>query len=357
MFFILFITLTTYTSINFPNLVMEKVGRIGWILILGMAVLFSGAAILITKLNNRFPGKVLFDYSQEIAGKFVSRVIAFYFILYFTVISVYLKIKLVNFLTGNFLLKTPQFVLLAFCVALFAYVAYKGVTNVARLFELFGTVFLVMTLVIYTLMLFQGMVYNILPLWNPSEVQLLTHAIPDFLLPFGGIEVLLIIPFTKKNKKAPFVAFLTLLFIGVFYVLLVEGTLSILGINNTIQYRDTLIEAIKVVYIPVIERTDIFYLTVGLVSLFAGMFVVFLCILEYLCRLLVRQKRVVITVILAVVLYILSLIGVIVDDMSDMLSAFFPYLVTVSTFVIPGSLLLVSVIRKKRGVEKAEDNI
>ena len=76
------------------------------------------------------------------------------------------------------------------------------------------------------------------------------------MFPFGGIEVLLIMPFSSKNKKAPLIAFLTLIFIGLLYMLVVESTISILGINNTILYNDSFIEAVKIVYIPVIERTD-----------------------------------------------------------------------------------------------------
>ncbi len=355
LFYILIMTITTYTTIDLPKMMAEKVGRSSWILVLGMAVLFSGAAILVTKLNNRFAGKVMFDYSREIVGTVASRVIVIYYILYFVLVGVYLKIKLVEFVTANFLPKTPQFILLAFSVALFGFVAYKGVTNVARMFQMFGTIFLVTTILVCGIMLFQGMLYNIRPFYDPNEIKQIPSALPSMLFPFGGIEVLLIIPFTQKNRKAPLVAFLTMIFIGFLYVQVVEGTICILGINNTMLYNDALIEAIKIVFVPVIERTDIFYLTVGLTSLFAGMIMVFLCSLEYTCRLFHKVERKIITPIVALALYVLCIFGLGVKDINHKLDAYAPYLVSISSFGIPGFLMLVAVIRKKKSVHEPED--
>lgn len=353
MFFILIMTLTSYTSIDLPKIVAEKAGRTGWMMVLAAAVAFSLAALIITKLNNRFPGQAMFDYSGEIAGKLVSRVIAVFYLLYFVLVGVYLKVRLVNFLTANFLPKTPQCILLAFSVMLFAYVAYKGVTSAARLYEMFGVLFLITTIVLCVLMLFQGMLYNIRPFFNPNEAGSLVGLLPHLMFPFGGIEVLLIVPFTQKNKKAPLAAFLTLLFIGLLYVLIVESTICILGINNTILYNDAFIEAIKIVSVPVIERTDIFYLTVGLMSLFAGMIIVFLSSLEFACRLFPRVRRLVITPVLAAVLYGLCLAVLGVSNIGDILDSFAPYLVTTSAFAVPGLLLLIAAARKKRGAAQA----
>lgn len=355
MFFILILTITTYTTIDLPNLVAKAVGRSGWMVILAMSLVFGGAAVIVTKLNNRFPGMVMFDYSREIVGKFASRALAAYYIVYFAIIGVFLKVKLVEFLSANFLPKTPQFILLAFSVILFAFVAFKGVTNVARLFELFGVVFLFTTIIICTIMLFQGMTYNIRPFFHPGELRSFPKGALHMLFPFGGIEVLLIIPFTKKNRKAPRIAFLTMLFIGLFYVLAVEGTICILGINNTILYNDSFIEAIKIVYVPIIERTDIFYLTVGLTSLFAGMIIVFLNVLEFSCRFLPRVRRDIVTSVVAVVLYALCLPALGMRDITVKFDAYAPYFVAASSIFIPGFLLLTAVVRKKRGVPCVED--
>jgi amino acid transporter len=183
MFFILILTLTSYTSIDLPKIVAESAGRSGWILILATALFFGLTAMAITSLNNRFPGKVMFDYSGEIAGKWISRILVAYYVLYFIVVGVYLKLRLVDFLSANFLPRTPRAIMLAISVMLFGFVSYKGVTNVARLFEFYGVAFLLTTIAICLIMLPQGMLYGILPLVNPAISRALEGRCPSCCSP------------------------------------------------------------------------------------------------------------------------------------------------------------------------------
>lgn len=347
MFFIIFITLTTYTTIDLPKAMAQTAGRSSWIPIIIASIIFGFAGIIITKLNNMFLGKVFFDYSQEIVGKFFTYVIAFYLILYFLFVGVYLKLKLAGLLTSNFLPKTPEFIFLLFGIALSAYVAYKGITNIARMSEIFGVLFLIVTVAICILMLIGGIKYNILPFFNASEIKEYAKAMKHLIVPYGGLEILLIIPFTAKNKKAPKLAFFTLLFIGLFYVLIVESSIMILGINNTTLLNDSFIEAIKIVEAPVIERLDIFYLTIGLISLFGGIIIVFATIVELACRIFPKMKRYVVVIAIGVIFFILSLLALKIKDFEKVSENFSFYLVFISSFLIPITVFILAKVKKR----------
>ncbi len=347
MVFILFITLTTYTTIDLPKSMAQTAGRSSWIPIIISSVIFGVGVVIITKLNNMFLGKVFFDYSQEVIGKFFTYVIAFYFIFYFLVIGVYLKLKLVGTLTSNFLPRTPKFVFLLFGIMLFAYVAYKGITNIARLFEIYGISFALVTVGICFLMLKEGTKYNILPFFSVSEITGYAQTMKDLLVAYAGIEVLLIIPFTAKNKKASKTAFLTLLFIGLFYVLIVESSMMIMGINNTIILNDSFIEAIKITEAPVIERLDIFYLTFGLASLFSGMIIIFAAVVEFTCRIFPKVKRHIIVIAIGVIFLILCLFGLTIKDVEKVFGSFSFYLITISCFVIPITVFVLAKVKKR----------
>lgn len=78
MVFIIFLTLSTYTTIDLPKVMAETAGRSSWIPILIVSLIFALAATIITKLNNMYQNKVLFDYGQEIVGKFFTYLIIFY---------------------------------------------------------------------------------------------------------------------------------------------------------------------------------------------------------------------------------------------------------------------------------------
>ena len=347
MVFIIFLTLTAYTTIDLPKIMAETAGRSSWIPILMVSVFFAVAVLIITKLNYMYQNKAFSEYSQEIVGKFFSHLIAIYFLIYFLVIGVYLKLKLVGLLQSNFLQNTPQFVMLLIGIALFAYVAYKGITNIARGFEIVGITFLIITVGICILMVTEGMHYNILPLYNPADTKEFARTVKELVLPFGGLEILLIIPFTAKNKKAPKIAFFTLLFIGLFYVLIVEGTFMILGINNAVALNDSFIEAIKIVEVPVLERTDIFYLTFGLTSLFSAMIIVFTAVTEFACRIFAKVKRHFVVMIISVVFFVLCLFGLNIKDLNELYANYATVPVLFSSVLIPTLLFIVAKLKKR----------
>lgn len=352
-FFLIFLALTSYRSIDMPIIIARSAGRSGWIPIIIVSLIFGVVITIIIKLNNMFKDKVLFDYGQEIVGKFITYIIVCYFIVYFILIGIFLDIKLVDVLTTNFLPSSPQYAILTLGIMLFGFAAYKGITNMARLFEIIGALFLLVTVGICILMLTQGMDYNILPIFNVSDTNHFLTAIKELFIPYFGIEILFVIPFTTINKKAPRVGFATLLFIGFFYILIVEGTFMILGVNNTALLNDSFIEAIKITEMPVIERTDIFYLTFGLSSLFAGMMIVFVVVVEFACKLFKKVKRHVVVIVVAIIMYILTLLALNIKKVDEIFDSFFIYLIIISSIIIPITLLVVAKI-KKRVLEKVK---
>lgn len=354
MVFIIFLTLTSYTTIELPKIMAQTAGRSNWIVILIMAVIYSVVAVIITKLNNLFQGKAIFDYSQEIVGRFITYLIALFYFFVALLIAVYLKLKLFNLLTANFLPETPQFVILLMGILLFGYVAYKGITNIARMYEIIGVLYLITTVAICTFMLFQGMSENILPIYKKSDLERFLPAAKNMVIPYTGMGFLLVIPFTAKNKKAPKVAFFSVLAIGFFYVMIVECTIMTLGLINTASFNDAFIEAIKMVDFPIIERTDILYLTVGLTSLFAGTITIYATAVEYACRLFPPLKRHVVVIGIGVILFVLSMIAFKIKNFNEIYSNFAPYILICTSFLIPAILLFFAKVKKRAGGKHLE---
>lgn len=349
MVFIIYLTLTSFSTIELPKVLAQTAGRSGWITILIMAMIYAVAAVIIAKLNNTFPGKAIFDYSRELLGKFVSYLIALYYFLVALTISIYHNLKLVNLLTANFLPQTPKFVLLLFGIVLFGYVAYKGITNIARMFEFLGVMLLIVTVTICVFMIFQGMEENAMPFFKKSDMEGLLPAMKNLVIPFTGMGFLLVVPFTIKNKKAPKVAFFTVLALGLLYVLIVESTIMILGLTNTATFNDAFIEAIKMVEFPVIERTDILYLTFGLSSLFAGTIAIYTSAVEFACRLFPPLKRHVIVIAIGVLQLVLCLFGMKITNASDLYGSIAPYFLVTTSAIIPAILLVIAKAKKRAG--------
>lgn len=349
-FFLLYLTLTTYTLISIPKVLAERAGTGAWLPILIMTAVFSLLVVLFVRLGNKFPGRMLFDYSQEIIGKFFGYILSIYFALYFLLVSVFLNIQLTRVLKAEFFHRTPDWATLVAGVAVFGCMAYKGVNSVVRFIEIIGPVYLFTGIAVHFIMLTQGDISNILPLFRSSEAMRYIAATKDTIISFLGIEILTIIPFAKHNgKKAAVTAFFTLLFIGFFYVLAVETSIMMLGIHNIQNYNNSLIEAIKVVDIPVLERVDIVYLTVGFFGLVAGVCVAYLALVEYATRLFSKLNRKLVVLLLGVMIIALSRIGQTAKDSDSFFEAVIPVSGLVTAFLTPALLL---VIAKVRGLGK-----
>ncbi|MEL7569159.1 MAG: endospore germination permease [Eubacteriaceae bacterium] len=352
MFFILFLTLTTYSTINLPKIMAESAGRSAWIVILISAIIFGILSTYITRLNNMYQGKVFFDYAQEIIGKKATIIIVIYFLLFIFFTGTYLKFQLLNILTSNFLPLTPKFVPLLLSCLLFGYIAYKGITNIARLFEIYGVLFLIVVVFLSFLMILQGMKENVMPFYNSNDTKHFLTALKSSITLYVGIGILLVIPFNKNNKKAPKTSFLTLLAIGFIYVLIFEGSLMVLGLNNTITFNDAFIEAIKLVRVSVIERSDILYLIFGLMSLFAGISFFNVTILELMCKLFPKIKRLILMFSMDIIFFVLTLLALKMNNVYEIYISLSPYFVIFSSVLI---LIIFAIAKVKKSSQKNKE--
>jgi len=348
LFFILFLSLTTYSAIFHPSYMIEITGRSFWLPTIIVAVLYAFLTFLIAKTNYMFQGKTLFDYTQEVLGKFIACSLAYFLLIYALNINVFLNLYLINLVKSNFLPNTPIIALIITMVLLIAYVAYKGITVIARLYLIIGLLFLIVTLFLCLVMLIEGNLYNILPIFQISDIKEPFEIFRRSVFAFGGVEILFIIPFTKNNKNAPKTAFFTLIFIGLFYILIFESTVSILGINNTNIYNDAFIEAIKIEDIPVVNRPDIFYLTFGLMSLFAGLITTFTIALEFACRLFAKLSRLFLTIILGIIFTILSYILFNIKSIFDIYDIYMPYFIMITSILIPILVFVLIKVKKQK---------
>lgn len=352
---LLFVSVTTtYSIIDMPKFMAQSFGRSGWLPIIAGAVVFACAAALITKINAMHQGQVFFDYTNATLGKFWAIVLGVFYVLYFIVVEVNLNIKLVGVLNANFLPRTPYYIFLLVSIGLSAYLAKKGLENVCRLIEITGVWFFVATLLICIVMITKGDKNNVLPFFNPNDFKDLSQSVRDVILPFAGVEILLIVPFVKEYKGLHKKTFFVMLLIGLFYVLMVEGTIKILGPNNTSLLNDAFFEAVKSTPAPIIERLDVIYLTFGLGSLFTGFGVMFVAIIEHACKVFSKVNRNLIIAISAAVVFALSIYGI-KTDAADLSRTIIAVAIVFATFVIPLIIFIVSKIKDKRkGVTMCE---
>jgi spore germination protein (amino acid permease) len=350
--FILFTTITCVTIITIPKMLALSAKNGFWLTVLIGSVIFGLIAILICKLNLMFEGQALYDYSQKIVGKGVTYVIAVFYIVYFFIVSTYLCDNFADILHFDFLLKTPQWGELIIGIPLFGYIAYKGITNVARLMTIIGTILFIVLVILFVSMLNQGTANHIKPLYILSQTGNYITAVKEMIVPLLGAEVLLVIPFTVQNKKAARYTFFTFLGIGLFYILATAGCIMMIGMNEIIYLDDPLIEAIRLVQyqqIEFLQRVDIIYMVFGFMGVFAGKSMVYLVIVEYVCRMFPRLKRIYPVIAVGIIVFFSSTFTYDIKDIDVFLDGVISVAGMIAVLVIPGLLYIIAKVKKHAG--------
>ena len=359
LFFILLLTLTSYSIVVISKDMASSAGTGSWLVILITTIVFGLAAAGIARLNNMFEGQMLFDYAPSLVSRPGTYLICIYYVLYFLFILVFLVLELAKLLNLDFFPRSPLWSFPLAGLPLFCYVAYKGVTNVARLAEIVGLVFFITGILVHILMMSEGKPMRILPLFNAAEIGNYLGSFRYSVFPFLGIEVMLVVPFTQKNsQKSVRTAFLSLLTIGLLYIFMVDSSIMKIGLHDIVNYKDALIVAIRDTSpqtLKIISRLDILYLTIGFGGFFVGISLVMLVIVEYLCRIFKTASRLIVVIAVGAVTYILFLIASGLQGYEDFTSSLGTYLGLASSIGIPLILLVIARMKKRRKEQSHAD--
>jgi spore germination protein (amino acid permease) len=347
--FLLYITIITTSVINVAKIQSTSSGHGAWIPLLCSGLIYGILAVLIIKLKRTFAGDTLFEYSGKLVGKFGAYVLAVVYTVFFILFSSYYCITFFHMVRANFLPKTPEWLLLLISMPVLGFIAHKGFTNCGRLAELVGSVYLAVTLILFATMLHQGRISNDLPLFVRSETGKYFSAIKNTLNEFAGASLLTLIPTAKADKKRSRIIFLMYIAIALYYILDVYGSWAMVGMDETSHYNYPLIDAIRLVEykkVEFLQRVDITYQTIGFIQIFAAKGIVYLCIVEYMCKLFPKARRLVIVVITGILAYSIDVFALGIPNISNRLFAIRSYYSLVVSFVIPCALLIIAKVKK-----------
>ena len=312
MFFILLLTLAGVTTVSLPRTMAQEAGVGSWFTLLLSAVLYAIPASIILALNRIFRGEVLYDYSKRLVGKFGTFLLGIFYMLYFLFVAGFLCGNMANILSGNFFPNTPPLGIILIGVPFYAYTAYKGIRTVARFCEIVGVLFITIAIIIHIAMLTQGELNYIQPFFVPEDTLSYFKAIPATITSFLGIEVMTLIPIAQQDrKKAPKVAFFVILVIGLFFILVVESSIMMIGMNEIKNNNNALISAIRHIEIPALsffERMDVFYLTIGFLGMYCTKTIALFSAIEYACKILPKVKRIIIVIAVSAFMVLIDVI-------------------------------------------------
>ena len=260
----------------------------GWFVILFFAIISIIITYMITYLNYTFKEKTLDEYSKILVGKFFSKVIIIFYIIYLFLYTSTITRRTSEMVKASMLANTPTWVLCLSLLFVCYFAINRGLNTIARVCELYGPFIIIIMLLLYTLFFTQGDFINLKPFLGYENLLYYLKSSYPVMNSFLGMELIGVIPFNSKNDKKVFkYSVLSTLLTGLLYIFLYEATISLVGYDRIIFYEDALIAAARRTEVPYLEflrRIDGIVITVWLVSVITTVTIMSYSLVFYLSK-------------------------------------------------------------------------
>ncbi|MBH8601097.1 endospore germination permease [Thermoactinomyces sp. CICC 23799] len=364
-FTLLYSTIFGAGVLSLPRSVGESAGNdMIWVILLS-GVVVAILVYLMTWLCQRFPGMTLVQFAPYILGsrkrKWVGYVISFPFLLMVALFFVMGTASVVRIfgetVVTTMLPRTPvEAVMLIFLLAA-AFGAGSDLGVIAKLNEFLFPITLIPFLSMIYALFQSGEITNILPLFQ-LDPMVLPKALMGGAFAFAGFQVVMIFSgFYQQPEKMKKANMISILAITISYWYLCAISLSVFGIDEVKNLMFPVLEVAKVVKMEDIlfERIESAILSIWLVAGYTSVVNLFSAlvqiIIEYF-RLSERYRRLIAFLAVPVFLY-LALIPENTQEVGIYADRIGLYDGVISV-IIPVVLLLVAVIRKKKGEVRDE---
>ncbi|SKC85608.1 GerAB/ArcD/ProY family transporter [Maledivibacter halophilus] len=271
--FILFGIVVGYGIMPMAKNVAEGAGTGGWFTLLIATIISIIFTYMVTYLGYVHRNKTIYEYSEILVGKFLTKIFMIIYIVYFFLFFTIIVRMSSEVIRLTILLKTPVWVLCLLFLIVVYYAVSRGIRTIARICEIYGLMIIIFLLIIQISIFTQGEIVNLKPFFVIDDIKLYISAISTIIFPFIGIEILTVIPFDKKeNSKRLFLYnILIIALIGFLYILVVQSCISVMGVDGIILYKDSLLATIRRIDIPYLQffrRLDGIFLPIWIISLF-----------------------------------------------------------------------------------------
>ncbi|QEK10972.1 GerAB/ArcD/ProY family transporter [Crassaminicella thermophila] len=275
--FIIFGVLVGYGVMGLPKNVAENTGTGGWFTLLIATIITMVITYMLTYLSYVHKNKTIYEYSQLLTGKVVTYIFMILYIFYYFLVFSMLGRISCETIKLSILLKTPVWALSFVFFSISYYALTKRLRVIARLCEIYGVIIIFASVMMYLAIFTQGKLVNIKPFFILEDLPVYMKASVKLIFPFLGIEILTIIPFDKKNGKNVFkYTIFMVAFIGLFYILVAESCISVMGVDGIIHYNDALLATIRrtdIKSLQFVRRLDGIFLVIWTMAIFCTMII------------------------------------------------------------------------------------
>jgi spore germination protein len=316
---------------------------------LGVLMAFVGLA-LIAILGMRFPNKSIIQYSEDIIGKWPSWVGSAFVICFFTVLTSLTAREFGEVVITAVLTKTPLEVTVIVMLLLAAISTRNDITTFAYIHHFYFPVLLGPVLLIVALALKNSDVINLQPIWGNDQKGMLGGVLTITALFQGTFILTTVIPAMRQPKKAMKASIWAILIAGGLYVTIVAATVSVFGAEEIKNLLWPTLELAKATSLPanVLERLDAAFLAVWVTAVFTTLFSSYFLVIKELSKLFRLRDHKMFSFFLLPVVFFMAMLPQNILQMYEIIQNVGRIGLFI-TVVYPGLLLIIAMLRKKRG--------
>lgn len=351
------ITTVLPTAVLFiPAITIKNAGTSAWLD--GLFISTAWGLIVVTvccTLGERFGGRSLLDYSGEILGQPLGKMLGLFYIFIITYVNAIIVREFGEFLLSAFMPETPILVFNVVLLLLAASSVRNGIEVIGRMNQFVVSLMFFALIFIFSLILGEANFHHLLPFFEGG----IKPAIHGALVPMGWrgetFLLLFMMPFINNYREVRPAAYKAVFLLGLILSIDVIMVLAVFGTQAANYVFPVHSLATYISIAGFLERVEAFILALWVAGVTIKVAVWYYCATIVTAQTFNLKDYKPVVLPLGIIQAVWSI--TIYDNIREMVDFFQKPWITFSPFfefVVPTTLLLIAVIRKKggRGSEK-----
>lgn len=349
----LIITILSTTILFLPAMIYKEARQDAWISVILVTVFGVAAGFIIASLGTRFPRCTIIQYSGDIVGKPLGKVIGLIYVLFFIYINTFVIREIGELFNTNFMPETPISVFSIGIVFAAAYAIRSGLEVLARMSEIISPFVLVMLLLIVALVYPEIDAKLFFPVLEKGFIPVLKGAYPPALFFAETIIMVMLIPYLNRPSGAKGSITKAILIIGLFQLMIMATATGVLGGLTADMKFPTLTMARYISLADLIERVEPLIMLIWIGGGFIKVGLFYYCGVLAAAQWLNLREYKALVLPIGVLLTVLSIIlWENVEQLTHQIARVIPPYFLAIEVGIPLILLVLSILRGKGGARR-----
>lgn len=345
---LIIMTISPTAILYLPTLTYKEAKQDGWISILVVTIYALIVAYIITNLNMMFKGKTIIQYSEDIVGKYVGKVIGFLYCVLYLYLNATVIREFSELLAGPFMPETP---LLFFTIGIILpsiFGVYKGIEVIARTAQIIFPIFIGAVIIIILLGVSDMDFNRLQPILAEGYKPVLKGASRQISWFSQTIILTIITPFINIPKKTGKMTYIAIIIVSIMIILVNISIVSTFGEETELMNYPFLSFARYISAIGFIERLDSIIMFLWIGGVFIKIVILHYCATISISQLFNVKDYRILSVPIGIILIILSstIWGSLTEVKEKILLINIPFNATVQAG-IPTVLIIIEKIKRR----------